>query len=192
MSFSAIKPEASDSISRLGEPDRSDLPADILELYKANHEENWIRSLAVNPDTARRFSSYFASLFTSSRQARLSLAERELIAVVVSTENGCGLCSIHHTIALGEQIDDHARTRRIALDHHLSPLSPREEALAAFALKVTKAPKSISSADFQSLKSVGLDDADILEALETSSWFNHTNRIFISLGVTPDDKYFAR
>lgn len=192
MSSTATIDKASDRISRLGEPDRAGLPADIREIYKANHDENWIRSLAVNPDTARRFAAYFASLFASSLEARLSLAERELIAVIVSTENGCGLCEIHHTIALGEQIDDHARARRIALDHHLAPLSPREEALAAFAVKVTRAPKTVSPDDFQALRAVGLDDADILEALKTSSWFNHTNRIFISLGVKPDDKFFTR
>ncbi|RBP16792.1 putative peroxidase-related enzyme [Roseiarcus fermentans] len=192
MSSTATLGADSDSISRLGEPDRASLPADIGELYQANHDDNWIRALAVNPDTARRFGAYFASLFSSGRGARLSLAERELIAVIVSAENGCGLCEIHHTIALGEQIDDHARARRIALDHHLAPLSPREEALAAFAVKVTRAPKTVSGDDFRSLRAAGLDDADILEALETSSWFNHTNRIFISLGVKPDDKFFAR
>ena len=41
------------------------------------------------------------------------------------------------------------------------------------------------------LHPVGLSDPDIIEALETSAWFNHTNRIFISLGVIPDEKYFG-
>lgn len=180
------------SISRFSNVDRSQLPADVVQLSEANHDENWIRALSVNPDTARRFSGYFASLFSSTKTARLPLSERELIAVVVSAENGCGLCEVHHTQALGDLIDDHGRARRIALDYHLAPLSPREHAIAAFAVKVTREPKAVSPVDFEALRAVGLDDADILEALETSAWFNHTNRIFISLGVVPDAKFFAR
>jgi uncharacterized peroxidase-related enzyme len=191
MSGSALSSTHEIAISRLGEPDRALLPADVLDIYEANHDEHWIRALAVNPDTARRFAAYFGSLFQAGKSARLPLHERELIAVVVSAENGCGLCEVHHTLALGNLIEDHPRARRIALDHHIAPLSAREHALAAFAVKVTRAPKSVGPDDFAVLRQVGLDDADILEALETSAWFNHTNRIFISLGVVPDAKFFG-
>ncbi|MDQ0475294.1 peroxidase-related enzyme [Labrys wisconsinensis] len=179
-----------DEISRLRPPAEAALPADVRALAEANHRENWIRALSVNPDTARRFAAYFGGLF-DPKAGRLPIRERELIAVVVSSANGCGLCEIHHTLALGDALGDAAKARRIALDHHLAPLTPREHALVDFAAKVTTAPKSIGPGDFDRLRSVGLDDADILEAIETSAWFNHTNRIFISLGVVPDDKYFA-
>lgn len=122
---------------------------------------------------------------------RLPIAERELIAVAVSTHNGCGLCEIHHTIALGKALGDPVKAHRTALDDHLAPLTERERALVDFARKVAAAPKSIAVADFTALRAVGLDDQEILEALETSAWFNHTNRIFIALGVRPDEKYFA-
>lgn len=177
-------------IPRLRLPIEADLSDDILSLLAENHFENWIRVLAANPDTARRFATYFGGLFNPQR-GRLPLRERELIAVVVSSINGCGLCEIHHTLALGDALDDAIKARRIALDHHLAPLTEREHALVEFAHKVTTAPKSVNPADFDRLHKVGLDDADILEALETSAWFNHTNRIFISLGVVPDAKYFA-
>jgi uncharacterized peroxidase-related enzyme len=177
-------------ISRLRLPADADLADDIRSLSAANHHENWIRVLSANPDTARRFAGYFGSLF-DPKGGRLPIRERELIAVVVSSTNGCGLCEIHHTLALGDALGDATKARRIALDHHLAPLTPREHALVAFAHKVTTAPKSLTPADFEGLRDAGLDDADILEAVETSAWFNHTNRIFISLGVIPDEKYFA-
>lgn len=177
-------------ISRLRLPADADLADDIRSLTAANHDENWIRVLSVNPETARRFTAYFGSLF-DPRGGRLPIRERELIAVVVSSTNGCGLCEIHHTAALGDALDDKIKARRVALDHHLAPLTPREHALVDFAHKVTTAPKSVKPADFDRLRDVGLDDEDILEAVETSAWFNHTNRIFISLGVIPDEKYFA-
>ena len=158
---------------------------------RASRGENWIRTLAVNPDTASRFAQYFEHLFRQGG-ARLPLRERELIAVVVSAQNGCGLCEVHHTNALGDALDDRTRARRIALDHHLAPLTDRERALADFAVKVTSNPKDVSTADIERLRAVGLSDPDIVEALETSAWFNHTNQIFISLGVIPDEKYFGK
>ena len=177
-------------ISRLRLPADADLADDIRSLTATNHDENWIRVLSVNPETARRFTAYFGSLF-DPKGGRLPIRERELIAVVVSSTNGCGLCEIHHTAALGDALDDKVKARRVALDHHLAPLTPREHALVDLAHKVTTDPKSVKSADFERLRDVGLDDEDILEAVETSAWFNHTNRIFISLGVIPDEKYFA-
>jgi uncharacterized peroxidase-related enzyme len=164
--------------------------ATAADLVARHHGDNWIRALAVNPATAGRFAAYFESLFDPAA-GRLPLRERELIAVAVSTHNGCGLCEIHHTIALGKELNDPVKARRIALDHHLADLTQRERALVEFARKVSADPKSIADADIAELRSVGLSDEDILEALETSAWFNHTNRIFISLGVRPDDKYFS-
>lgn len=176
---------------RLPPPPPASLPDDVRALVEGNHGENWIRSLSVNGATAKRFVGYFASLFDPGK-GLLPIAERELIAVVVSSTNGCGLCEIHHTNALGDALGDAEKARRIALDVHLAPLSAREKALAEFAEKVTRAPKSVSSHDFEDLRAAGLSDAEIVEALETSAWFNHTNRIFISLGVVPDAAYFAR
>lgn len=178
-------------LSRLDVPPETALDDDVRKLVKSHHNENWIRSLALNPDTARRFTSYFGSLFAASG-ARLPLRERELIAVVVSAENGCGLCEIHHTQALGDLLEDHARARRIALDTHTAPLSEREHALVEIARKVTHAPRDVVPGDFDRLRRLGFTDQDILEVVETASWFNHTNRIFISLGVVPDEKFFAR
>ena len=180
----------SSEISRLRPPAEATIPDDVRSLAEANHRENWIRALSVNPETARRFTAYFGNLF-NPKAGRLPIRERELIAVVVSSTNGCGLCEIHHTLALSDALGDEVKARRIALDHHLAPLTPREHALVDLAHKVTTDPKSIGPADFERLREAGLEEADILEAVETSAWFNHTNRIFISLGVIPDEKYFA-
>jgi uncharacterized peroxidase-related enzyme len=177
------------AVSRLPVPGPGAESADVRPLIERHGGENWVRALALNPDTARRFAAYFEDLFRE-KAARLPLHERELIAVAVSVTNGCGLCEIHHTVALGKALGDPTRARRIALDLHLAEFSVRERAIVEFAIEVTKAPKAIDGEAFHKLRQVGLDDADIIEALETSAWFNHTNRIFITLGVQPDDKYF--
>jgi len=149
------------SISGLGVPSAADLPESARALVAAHHEENWIKALSLNPDTANRFAAYFEHLFASSGR-RLPLKERELIAVIVSATNGCGLCEVHHTRALGDVLDDHARAQRIALDDHLVDLTPRERALIELARKITLAPKSVGPDDFSHLRSTDLTNEDIL------------------------------
>lgn len=178
-----------EEFSRLRVPSERQLDPESRALVERHQGDRWIRALSLNPATARRFATYFENLFGSS--ARLPLAERELIAVVVSAENGCGLCEIHHTRALGSLLADDERARRIALDHHLAPLSTREHALVELALAVTRDPKGVSAQHLEALRVAGLGDEEVLEAIETASWFNHTNRIFITLGVIPDAKYFS-
>jgi uncharacterized peroxidase-related enzyme len=188
--MTAVRAIASpESFSRLPVPATHEPPGDVRELVDQHHGDHWIRALSLNPDTARRFAGYFGSLFGD--KGLLPITERELIAVVVSRENGCGLCAIHHTNALGEVGGDAVRAQRISLDHHLVALSVRERALVELATKITRSPKDITRADLDHLRKAGLSEPEILEAIETSSWFNHTNRIFISLGVIPDAKYFT-
>jgi uncharacterized peroxidase-related enzyme len=177
-------------VGRLEVPERDALSDDIRELIDRHGGDNWIRALSLNPDTARRFTQYFEGLF-SATEGRLPIEERELIAVIVSRTNGCGLCTIHHAHALGAVLGDRLKARRIALDYHLADLSPRQLALARIAEIITTTPRAITTGDFENLRGVGLDDADILEAIETASWFNHTNRMFIAAGVVPDEKYFS-
>lgn len=176
-------------IGRLEVPAHDTLSDELRQLVEQHGGDNWIRALALNPDTARRFTQYFEKLFAT--EGRLPIDERELIAVIVSRTNGCGLCAIHHAHALGEALGDRVQARRIALDYHLADLSARQLALAEIAETITTSPRAITEKDFDRLRRLGLDDADILEAIETASWFNHTNRIFIAAGVVPDEKYFS-
>src|SRR5262245_46118245 len=120
---------ASEAFSRLRVPSERQLDPSSRALVDRHHGDRWIRALSLNPATAQRFAGYFEALFGAG--GRLPLAERELIAVIVSAQNGCGLCEIHHTRALGSELGDDERARRIALDHHLAPLSAREQALVA-------------------------------------------------------------
>lgn len=187
----AVATRPTDGIGRLAAPDPDTLPAETRATIRANGGENWAVALSANPATLRRFAGYFHDLFDPAG-GLLPLPERELLAVVVSVENGCGYCEVHHTRALGVALGDPERAQRLALDWHLVPLSAREQALVKLARKLTHAPKTVAPADFQALRDLGLADDAILEAVEIAAWFNHTNRITIALGVQPDAHFFGR
>ena len=182
-------------ISRLRVPDESEIDESIRPIIEQNKRqhgylENWIISLALNPGTLSRSVAYFASLFDADK-GKLSLAEREMIALVVSAENGCAYCETHHTKGLARALRNPIRARRIALGHdHVPDLNPREQAFADLAVKITRDPSTVTDEDIDGLRQLGLDDSEILELIETAAFFNYTNRVAISINNIPEDKLF--
>ena len=182
-------------ISRLHVPEETEVDESVRPLLEENREmagylENWIISLALNPGTLKRAYAYFASLF-DPKEGKLSLAEKELLALVVSAENGCAYCEAHHTRDYARAIGDSKRARRMALGYeHVPDLTEREEKLADLAIKITRDPSAVTDHDMDALRRLDFDDAEILEAIETIAFFNYTNRVAISINNIPEDQLF--
>jgi len=183
-------------ISRLRVPDESEVDASVRPILERNRRQhgylqNWIISLALNPGTLSRTVAYFDSLFDPGR-GQMPMVERELLALVVSAENGCAYCQTHHTKGLAHELGDAIRARRIAAGHdHVPDLSPRQRALADLAVKITRDPSTVTDADMEGLRELGLDDSEILEVIETIAFFNYTNRVAISINNVPEDQLFV-
>lgn len=78
-------------------------------------------------------------------------------------------------------------------DYRTAPLEPRERALCDFAAKSTARPAEIGEGDIVALRTAGLDDGAILEALLVIGHFNYINRVMQATGVEsepdwPDDE----
>jgi uncharacterized peroxidase-related enzyme len=56
-------------------------------------------------------------------------------------------------------------------------------ALCDFAVKVTHEPAQVSAEDIESLRTHGLSDAAIHDALQVISYFNYINRIADAVGI---------
>jgi uncharacterized peroxidase-related enzyme len=183
------QPAAAQPISRLNVPALEALDEATKKLVALDGGANWTRAMAVSPNTLRRFMTYYLDLMSPTK-GRLPLRERELLAVIVSHENGCGYCTLNHTQGLADALKDPVRAKRIATDHHLVDLSEREEALAELAVAITQDPRSVNEEDFAYLHDLGLDDEEIAEAIEIIAWFNHSNRLAVPLGIVPDTHFF--
>lgn len=62
-------------------------------------------------------------------------------------------------------------------------LSPERESMLRFAVKLTKAPSTVSDADVEDLRSVGFSDRDILDIVEVVGYYAYANRIADGLGI---------
>lgn len=68
----------------------------------------------------------------------------------------------------------------------LAGLDPRREALCRYARKATLDPSSMCEADLEPLRSVGLEDEDLLTLAHVISFFNGVNRVADCLHVDPE------
>lgn len=75
----------------------------------------------------------------------------------------------------------------VKTDWRDADLSNLDKALCVFAEKLTSKPSTIEQADIDRLKTLGLDDRGITDAVEVIAYFNYINRIADGLGVDPED-----
>lgn len=71
-------------------------------------------------------------------------------------------------------------------------MSERELVLCEFAEKLTLTPAKMTRDDCDRLRSVGLADRDILDAVEVISYFNYINRVADALGIDPEPEMLRR
>ncbi|MDQ1081695.1 peroxidase-related enzyme [Pseudoroseomonas cervicalis] len=119
-------------------------------------------------------------------QSGLSPTERELIALVVSSENRCQPCVFGHAAALRGHTEDPFWVAQVTINHRHAGLSARERALADYALRITRDPGALEEADLAPLRAAGLRDIDILDAAAIAAYFNFSNRLNSALGVVPN------
>lgn len=79
-----------------------------------------------------------------------------------------------------------ALVHAVASDWTRAALPVREQALCAFAVKLTREQRSMSAEDLDRLRSHGFDDRSIHDAVQVIAYFNYITRIADGLGVEPE------
>ena len=77
-------------------------------------------------------------------------------------------------------LDEQVRDRfvaAIASDWREAELSDVDQALCAYADKLTLRPSEVSEADLDGMRAAGLTDHAIHDAIQTISYFNYINRV---------------
>lgn len=124
---------------------------------------------------------YMEIMFTKSE---LSRAEREMIAVVVSSANKCNYCQIHHGEALNNYWKNEKKIALLKKDYKQVELNNRQYSLCEFAQSLTLDPGKSQKVDqTKLLKNTGFSDSAILDATLVVSYFNFVNRMVLALDV---------
>lgn len=112
----------------------------------------------------------------------------ELLGTYTSHLNKCEYCFEHHFAGMSRFLKDDEKARLIK-NHILSNslpkvLTEKESALIEYARKLTLEVDALIEEDVSKLKSLGIDDGEILEVNQVVSYFNYANRTVLGLGVT--------
>ncbi len=181
-------------ISYLPVPDRDDVPEGVSRLWDKSQEAfgfvpNVFRGQAVNGEQFLAWWRYFNLLV--NKEGHLSNADRELLAVVVSSVNRCDYCAVSHGAALRTFTADAVTADLIGVNWRQAGLGEREQAMAAYAERLTLHPADVVEADLQPLRDVGLGDHEIVELVQIVGMFNLTNRVSTALGLVPNREYHS-
>ncbi len=182
-------------ISALPLPTADEVPEGVRRLWEKSREAfgfvpNVFVAQAYNGEQFQAWWNYFNLLV--NKEGHLSNAERELIAVVVSAVNRCTYCAVSHGAALRHYTGDPVTSDLVGVNWRQADLSQREAALAAYAEKLTSHPAEVTPEDLAPLREAGLDDHEILEAVQVVGMFNMTNRVSTALAMVPNAEYHSQ
>ncbi len=149
-------------------PDESDLPESLQGLFAKARENlgfvpNVFRAYSFRPERLSAWFSHFKMLHEPTDN--LSVAEREMIAVAVSMENGCLYCLVAHGAALREALGDPILADRITLDYRRAGLDERRAVILDLAVKVTNEPLECSPEDIEYLQGFGLTLEEVWDVI---------------------------
>jgi alkylhydroperoxidase domain protein len=137
--------------------------------------------LARDPEILEARTKTDKDIFYNTK-AGLPRAERELAATATSRYNGCIFCaSVHARFASHHS----KRTEDLQnlLDHGTDvDLGRRWNAVVASSVALTSTPSEFGKEQIERLRTEGLDDLEIADAIHGAAFFNWANRLMLSLG----------
>ena len=97
----------------------------------------------------------------------------------------------HHAAGLVRLTKRPELARALEHDHRSADVTPRERSILDYAVKLTVTPWAMARADVDLLRDQGLDDRDVLDVNQVTSYFAYVNRVADGLGVVTDEYALA-
>ncbi len=173
-------------------PAEDEVPGEVRELWEAPLERlgfvpNVLRVYALRPRHLRLWHEFYEDLMRG--ESGLTKAEREMIAVVVSTLNRCHYCMVSHGAALRKLTGDPILVEQLRTNYRYARVEPKERAMLDFAVKLTEQSHRCTDEDVEALREAGWNDEEIMDIAEVTAMFNFTNRLASGLGWRPNDEF---
>ena len=82
--------------------------------------------------------------------------------------------------------------RALALDDEWPELDAADQAMLAYAIKLTRTPGQITEEDVEILSGHGFDDRGVLDICQVVAYFNYVNRLADGVGVELEEAWADR
>jgi uncharacterized peroxidase-related enzyme len=151
---------------------------------------NVLRAYAHDNQKLEAFAAFYNDLMLAP--SGLSKLEREMIAVVVSSQNRCYYCLTAHGAAVRQLSGDPVLAEMLVQNYRAAELTPRHRAMLDFAVKLTDAPSTVEEPDRARLREAGFSDRDIWDVAAVASFFNMSNRMASAVDMRPNREYHGQ
>ncbi len=149
--------------------------------------DNILQIHSLRPHTLQGHMALYKSVLHHTAN-RLPAWLLETVGIYVSMLNKCSYCVNHHLAGLRRLLADDVRwdaiQRALERGDLTGSFNAREQAVLAYARRLTEAPASVRKADALALRAAGLTDGELLEVNQVVSYFAYANRTILGLGVT--------
>ena len=161
--------------------------ADLTERHwaglvdRSRAKSDYFRLLVRDPEVLEARTKTDKDIFYNTADG-LPRAERELAAAATSRYNGCIYCaSVHARFATvhSKRREDVQRLLDEGVD---TDLGARWNAVVRASVALASTPIGFGPENIEELRQVGLDDAEIVDVINSAAFFNWANRLMLSLG----------
>lgn len=140
----------------------------------------YFRLLALDPAVLGERTATDQGIFYT--HGGLARADRELSAAVTSRVNGCVYCASVHS-RLASQLSNRTEDVQRVLDEGIgAALDDRWRAITDLAAALALTPPAATQAHLARLRALGLQDLELLDAIQAAAFFGWANRLMLTLG----------
>src|SRR3954464_11314988 len=174
-------------------------PADLSEAMRASFAKcdekigfvpNVLRAYAHDNAKLEAFAAFYNDLMLAP--SGLSKLEREMIAVVVSSQNRCYYCLTAHGAAVRVYSGDPALGETMVMNYRAAKLTKKQRAMLDFAVKITNESWALEEEDRDVLRRAGFSDRGIWDIAAVAGFFNMSNRVASATDMRPNAVYYGQ
>lgn len=161
----------------------------VAEIYEADRA-----SLGYVPNYTRVF-SHRPAVYEAWQQLREAIRKEldprryELATLAAARRLRSSYCSLAHGKVLADEFFPSETVRAAAIDHRSAGLEPVDVAVMDLADKVAGDANSVSQADIDRLRNLGLSDADIVDVVTAAAARCFFSKAVEALGAEPDSAF---
>lgn len=164
-----------------------DAPDDVAKSYELASARSCLNAAKLQsllPSTLTASAAFHGALMHET--SPLTRAEREMIAVVVSSANLCTYGTEVHAHELRKEVDDDTLVTALMRDYRAARVDERIRAILDFAVLITKDVHLVSKVSVQELLYGGLSEEEVLAVVQITCFINYENRLVDALGADPE------
>jgi uncharacterized peroxidase-related enzyme len=162
---------------------------DVAAMYETDREvfgrlPNFTKGFSLRPDVYAAWRQ-----LNDAIKANMDLRRYELATVGAARRLRSSYCTLAHGSVLLDNFLSAEGVRALIGDNDTAELDAADAALVDFADKVARDATSVTQADVERLRSLGLTDTEIVDVVLAAAARCFFSKVLDGLGIEPDAKY---